>query len=58
MKCVFFLYTNTFALYVQFPAVKKPKTLEKHYHGTLTSLLMDFMSVSMIWNVLERMCVD
>ena len=37
---------SCFHTVLQFPAVKKPKTLEKHYQGTLTSLLIDFMSVS------------
>lgn len=34
------------SFFFQFPNVKKPKTLEKHYQGTLTSVLVDFMSVS------------
>ncbi|XP_070197267.1 cyclin-dependent kinase-like 5 isoform X3 [Littorina saxatilis] len=42
---------------LKFPAVKKPKTLEKHYHGTLTSLLMDFMSTTLKLEPEERLSV-
>ena len=37
----------------QFPAVRRPKTLEKHYTGILTSLAMEFMKVKPMINRLQ-----
>lgn len=30
----------------QFPSVSKPQSLEKRYHGILSSVMIDFMNVS------------
>ncbi|KAK7496513.1 hypothetical protein BaRGS_00012165 [Batillaria attramentaria] len=43
---------------LKFPAVKKPKTLEKHYQGTLTSILIDFMSTTLKLEPEERLTVE
>lgn len=43
---------------LKFPAVKKPKTLEKHYQGTLTSILIDFMSLTLKLDPEERPYVE
>ncbi|XP_076468504.1 uncharacterized protein LOC143299205 isoform X2 [Babylonia areolata] len=43
---------------LKFPAVKKPKTLEKHYQGTLTSILIDFMSSTLRLDPEERLSVE
>ncbi|XP_025084800.1 cyclin-dependent kinase-like 5 isoform X2 [Pomacea canaliculata] len=43
---------------LKFPNVKKPKTLEKHYQGTLTSVLVDFMSSTLKLDPDERLMVE
>ncbi|XP_076446086.1 uncharacterized protein LOC143283715 isoform X2 [Babylonia areolata] len=43
---------------LKFPAVKKPKTLEKHYQGVLTSLLIDFMSSTLKLDPGERLSIE
>lgn len=43
---------------LKFPAVKKPKMLEKHYQGTLTSIILDFMSMTLRLDPEERMMVE
>ncbi|XP_059151470.1 cyclin-dependent kinase-like 5 isoform X2 [Physella acuta] len=43
---------------LKFPAVKRPKTLEKHYHGILTSVALDFMKSCLSLDPSERAVVD
>ncbi|XP_055894495.1 cyclin-dependent kinase-like 5 isoform X2 [Biomphalaria glabrata] len=39
---------------LKFPAVRKPKTLEKHYQGVLTSVALDFMKSCLHLDACDR----